>query len=124
MCFTHHHLYWRNIPRNSEAIAAAACCCLPPGPQVALHFVADEATRFNLALQCGNIEVALAAAQALDNKDTWYKLGERHGQHWSIDAVTVTCRRVAAASFSCILLRVLGVCWPMPLVGTLRDHHG
>jgi hypothetical protein len=45
-------------------------------PQVALHFVADEATRFNLALQCGNIEVALAAAQALDNKDTWYKLGE------------------------------------------------
>lgn len=44
--------------------------------QVALHFVADEATRFNLALQCGNIEVALQAAQALDNKDTWYKLGE------------------------------------------------
>lgn len=44
--------------------------------QVALHFVADESTRFNLALQCGNIEVALQAAQALDNKDTWYKLGE------------------------------------------------
>eukprot|EP00775_Hariotina_reticulata_P004965 gene4965-5206_t len=44
-------------------------------PEVALHFVADEATRFNLALQCGNIEVALQAAQALDNKDTWYKLG-------------------------------------------------
>jgi hypothetical protein len=43
--------------------------------QVALHFVADEPTRFNLALQCGNIEVALQAAQALDNKDTWYKLG-------------------------------------------------
>lgn len=44
--------------------------------QVALHFVADEPTRFNLALQCGNIEVALQAAQALDKKDTWYKLGE------------------------------------------------
>jgi coatomer protein complex subunit alpha (xenin) len=43
--------------------------------QVALHFVADEPTRFNLALQCGNIEVALQAAQALDKKDTWYKLG-------------------------------------------------
>jgi coatomer protein complex subunit alpha (xenin) len=46
------------------------------GLQVALHFVADEPTRFNLALQCGNIEVALQAAQALDKKDTWYKLGE------------------------------------------------
>lgn len=59
---------------------------LPPHPvpsftqnQVALHFVADEPTRFNLALQCGNIEVALAAAQALDKKDTWYKLGECWG---------------------------------------------
>ena len=48
--------------------------------QVALHFVADEPTRFNLALQCGNIEVALAAAQALDKKDTWYKLGECRGR--------------------------------------------
>jgi coatomer protein complex subunit alpha (xenin) len=28
-------------------------------PEVALHFVADEPTRFSLALQCGNIEVAL-----------------------------------------------------------------
>jgi hypothetical protein len=52
------------------------CCAVFISAQVALHFVADEATRFNLALQCGNIEVALAAAQALDNKDTWYKLGE------------------------------------------------
>ena len=31
--------------------------------QVALHFVKDESTRFNLALECGNIEVALEAAQ-------------------------------------------------------------
>jgi coatomer protein complex subunit alpha (xenin) len=30
---------------------------------VALHFVADERTRFTLALACGNIEVALQAAQ-------------------------------------------------------------
>ncbi|GBF89236.1 coatomer subunit alpha [Raphidocelis subcapitata] len=44
-------------------------------PEVALHFVADEATRFSLALACGNIEVALQAAQALDERDTWYRLG-------------------------------------------------
>jgi Coatomer WD associated region len=43
--------------------------------QVALHFVSDEPTRFDLALQCGNIEVALAAAQALDERDVWYRLG-------------------------------------------------
>ncbi len=32
-------------------------------PEVALHFVRDERTRFNLALECGNIEVALQSAQ-------------------------------------------------------------
>ena len=32
-------------------------------PEVALHFVKDERTRFNLALECGNIEVALKSAQ-------------------------------------------------------------
>ena len=45
-------------------------------PEVALHFVKDERTRFNLAVQCGNIEVALQSAQELDDKDTWYRLGE------------------------------------------------
>ncbi len=50
-------------------------------PEVALHFVKDERTRFNLALQCGNIEVALQSAQELDDKDTWYKLGEPQVAH-------------------------------------------
>ncbi|KXZ51367.1 hypothetical protein GPECTOR_13g856 [Gonium pectorale] len=44
-------------------------------PEVDLHFVTDERSRSNLAVQCGNIEVALQAAQALDDKDTWYRLG-------------------------------------------------
>lgn len=44
-------------------------------PEVALHFVADERTRFALALACGNIEAALRAAQALDERDVWYRLG-------------------------------------------------
>ena len=33
-------------------------------PEVALHFVQDERTRFALAIECGNIEVALQSAQA------------------------------------------------------------
>jgi Coatomer WD associated region len=33
-------------------------------PEVALHFVKDERTRFNLAIECGNIEIALQSAQA------------------------------------------------------------
>ncbi|KAG9480760.1 hypothetical protein GDO78_010170 [Eleutherodactylus coqui] len=36
----------------------------------------DEKTRFSLALECGNIEIALEAAKALDDKHCWEKLGE------------------------------------------------
>ncbi|XP_034481069.1 coatomer subunit alpha [Drosophila innubila] len=45
-------------------------------PEVALHFVKDEKTRFGLALECGNIEIALQAAKALDDKDCWDRLGQ------------------------------------------------
>jgi len=45
-------------------------------PEVALHFVKDEKTRFALALECGNIEIALEAARSLDDKVCWEKLGE------------------------------------------------
>lgn len=45
-------------------------------PEVALHFVKDEKTRFGLALECGNIEIALEAAKALDDKDCWDRLGQ------------------------------------------------
>lgn len=45
-------------------------------PEVALHFVKDEKTRFGLALECGNIEVALEAARALDDKVCWEQLGQ------------------------------------------------
>ena len=45
-------------------------------PEVALHFVKDEKTRFGLALECGNIEIALESARALDDKFCWEKLAE------------------------------------------------
>eukprot|EP00884_Botryococcus_braunii_P010188 jgi/Botrbrau1/19170/Bobra.0077s0079.1 len=57
-------------------------------PEVALHFVKDERTRFNLALECGNIEVALQSAQELDDKDTWHRLGVealRQGNHQIVE---------------------------------------
>ena len=49
-------------------------------PEVALHFVRDERTRFNLAIECGNIEVALQSAQVrhmpFPSMHRWHK--QRH----------------------------------------------
>lgn len=53
-------------------------------PEIALQFVHDDATRFTLALECGNIDVALESAKALNNKESWLKLAAaalRQGNH-------------------------------------------
>ncbi|KAL6527457.1 hypothetical protein OROGR_016547 [Orobanche gracilis] len=44
-------------------------------PQVALYFVKDDRTRFNLALESGNIDKALQSAEKINEKDYWYRLG-------------------------------------------------
>lgn len=44
-------------------------------PEVALHFVQDKKTRFNLALECGNLDVAMEAAVEVDEDECWNRLG-------------------------------------------------
>ena len=62
-------------------------------PQVALHFVADEQTRFNLAVDCGNIDVALQAAYALDSKENWERLGAEALKHGNLQIVEMAYQR-------------------------------
>jgi len=67
-----------HMVRNSKLVGQSIIAYLQKKgyPEVALHFVKDERTRFALALECSNIEVALEAAKALDEKECWDKLGE------------------------------------------------
>lgn len=64
--------------RTSELVGQSIIAYLQKKgyPEVALHFVKDEKTRFALALECGNIEVALEAARALEDKACWERLAE------------------------------------------------
>ncbi|KAK8529965.1 hypothetical protein V6N13_102853 [Hibiscus sabdariffa] len=63
--------------RNSQLCGDAVIAYLQQKgfPEVALHFVKDEKTRFNLALESGNIQIAVASAKEIDDKDHWYRLG-------------------------------------------------
>ena len=36
----------------------------------------DNKTRFELALECGNLEVAVETAKSLDREECWNKLGQ------------------------------------------------
>lgn len=63
--------------RNSQLCGQAMIAYLQQKgfPEVALHFVKDERTRFSLALDSGNIQIAVASAKEIDEKDHWYRLG-------------------------------------------------
>lgn len=67
-----------HMVRNAKLVGQSIIAYLQKKgyPEVALHFVKDEKTRFGLALECGNIEIALEAARALDDQVCWDKLGE------------------------------------------------
>lgn len=67
-----------HMVRNAKLVGQSIIAYLQKKgyPEVALHFVKDEKTRFSLALECGNLEIALDAAKALDEKGCWEKLGE------------------------------------------------
>merc|ERR1719239_399169 len=67
-----------HMVRNAKLVGQSIIAYLQQKgyPEVALHFVKDEKTRFGLALECSNIEAALEAAKGLDDKECWEKLGE------------------------------------------------
>ncbi|KAI9613394.1 hypothetical protein H4Q26_009996 [Puccinia striiformis f. sp. tritici PST-130] len=46
-------------------------------PEIALHFVQDKTTRFDLAIECGNLDVALETAKAIDRPASWNRLGQQ-----------------------------------------------
>ncbi|OQR74758.1 coatomer subunit alpha-like, partial [Tropilaelaps mercedesae] len=67
-----------HMVRNSKLVGQSIIAYLQKKgyPEVALHFVKDEKTRFALSLECGNLEAALEAARSMDDKTCWEKLGE------------------------------------------------
>ncbi|OAX84539.1 hypothetical protein ACJ72_01084 [Emergomyces africanus] len=57
-------------------------------PEIALQFVQDPQTRFELALECGNIDVAIDMAKQLDRPKLWNRLGTEalaHGNHLTVE---------------------------------------
>lgn len=52
--------------------------------QIALHFVQDVNTRFELAIECGNLDVAMETAKQINRPDCWERLAQqalKQGNH-------------------------------------------
>eukprot|EP01027_Heterolobosea_sp_BB2_P024293 GEZU01036571.1.p1 GENE.GEZU01036571.1~~GEZU01036571.1.p1 ORF type:complete len:1205 (-),score=317.64 GEZU01036571.1:47-3661(-) len=71
-------------------------------PEVAMKFVKDDATRFELALECGNIQTAIEAATKLDKKEYWQRLGVealRQGNHQVVEKAYQSTKDFERLSF-------------------------
>ncbi|TFK34464.1 coatomer subunit alpha-2 [Crucibulum laeve] len=53
-------------------------------PEIALHFVQDTNTRFELAIECGNLDVAMETAKTINRPECWDRLAQqalKQGNH-------------------------------------------
>ncbi|KAF7717013.1 Coatomer subunit alpha [Penicillium ucsense] len=71
-------------------------------PEIALQFVQDPQTRFDLALECGNLDVATEMARELDRPQIWSRLGAEalaHGNHQTVEMTYQKQRNFDKLSF-------------------------
>ncbi|TEA10984.1 putative coatomer subunit alpha [Colletotrichum sidae] len=71
-------------------------------PEIALQFVQDPATRFELAIECGNLEVAVETAKELDRPKLWQRLSAEalaHGNHQIVEMAYQKLKQFDKLSF-------------------------
>lgn len=71
-------------------------------PEIALQFVQDPQTRFELAIECGNLDVAVEMAKELDKPKLWTRLGTEalaHGNHKIVEMTYQKLRQFDKLSF-------------------------
>jgi coatomer protein complex subunit alpha (xenin) len=79
-----------HIIRNSSLVGQSIISYLQKKgyPEIALQFVQDPTTRFDLAVECGNLDVAVEMAKELDKPKFWTRLSTEalaHGNHQVVE---------------------------------------
>lgn len=93
-----------NIIKNSNLVGQSIISYLQKKgyPEIALQFVQDPATKFELALECGNLEVALDMAKELDRPKLWTRLSVEalnQGNHQVVEFCYQKLRNFEKLSF-------------------------
>lgn len=71
-------------------------------PEIALQFVQDPTTRFELAIECGNLDVAVEMAKELDKPKLWSRLSAEalaHGAHQVVEMCYQKLKQFEKLSF-------------------------
>ena len=93
-----------SIIKNSSLVGQSIIAYLQKKgyPEIALQFVQDPQTRFELAIECGNLDVAVEMAKQLDRPKLWIRLGIEalaHGNHRFVEMAYQKLRHFDKLSF-------------------------
>ncbi|CCU82918.1 coatomer alpha subunit [Blumeria hordei DH14] len=93
-------------------------------PEIALQFVQDPQTRFELAIECGNLDVALEMAKQLDRPTLWTRLTSEaltQGNHQIVEMTYQKLRQFDKLSF---LYLATGDETKLTRMVKIADHRG
>lgn len=93
-----------SIIKNSSLVGQSIISYLQKKgyPEIALQFVQDPQTRFELAIECGNLDVAVDMAKQLDRPKLWSRLTAEalaHGNHQIVEMAYQKLRQFDKLSF-------------------------
>lgn len=115
-----------DIIRNSSLVGQSVISYVQKKgyPEIALQFVQDPTTRFELALECGNLDVAVEMAKELDKPALWMKLsGEAlaHGNHQVVEMCYQKLKQFDKLSF---LYLTVGDQSKLARMAKIAEHRG
>ncbi|PIA18421.1 Coatomer, alpha subunit [Coemansia reversa NRRL 1564] len=99
-----------SIIRNSNLVGQSIIAYLQKNgyPEIALHFVRDDTARFELALECGNMDIALETAKAIDKPAYWEKFSQEALRRGHIHMVELAYQRTKAYDKLSFLYSITG----------------
>lgn len=93
-------------------------------PEIALQFVQDPTTRFDLAIECGNLDVAVEISKELDKPKFWTRLGSEslaHGNHQVVEMCYQKLKQFDKLSF---LYLTTGDYAKLARMAKIAEHRG
>lgn len=115
-----------NLIKNSSLVGQSIISYLQKKgyPEIALQFIQDPQTRFELAVECGNLDVAVEMAKQLDKPKLWTRLGTEalaHGNHTIVEMTYQKLRNFDKLSF---LYLCTGDVEKLGRMGKIARHRG
>ncbi|EPQ26336.1 uncharacterized protein PFL1_05984 [Pseudozyma flocculosa PF-1] len=117
-----------SIIKNSNLVGQAIIAFLQKKgyPEIALHFVQDKSTRFDLAIECGNLDVALETAEAINAAEVWERLGAaalRQGNHRIVERAYQRTKNFEKLSFLYLITGNVDKLAKMAVIAEKRGDH-